>query len=85
MMAAELATCHVPVDSASPAPAGGYVMACMVFFERAFGVPSHQFLHLLQQFYDMERHHLTPSGILHVAALVTLCKAYMGVETYFDL
>jgi hypothetical protein len=24
-------------------------------------------------------HHLTPSGILHIAAFVTLCESYMGI------
>jgi hypothetical protein len=28
---------------------------------------------------------LTPSRILHIAAFVTLCKAYMGIENHFDL
>jgi hypothetical protein len=48
MTATELATCCVPVNPASPSPAGGFVMACMVFYDRGFGVPSHQFLCLLQ-------------------------------------
>jgi hypothetical protein len=30
---AELATCCVFEDPASPAPMGGYVMACAVFYE----------------------------------------------------
>jgi hypothetical protein len=41
MIAVELATCHVPEDPASPASAGGYVMASAMFFEWGFGVPSH--------------------------------------------
>jgi hypothetical protein len=41
MTAAELATCHVPKDPTSPTPAGGYVVACMTFYERGFSVPSH--------------------------------------------
>jgi hypothetical protein len=28
---------------------------------------------------------LTPSGILHIVAFVTLCEAYMGIEPHFDL
>jgi hypothetical protein len=48
-------------------------------------VPSHQFLRLLLQFYGLELHHLTPLGILHIAAFVTLCGAYMGIEPHFDL
>jgi hypothetical protein len=33
MIAAELATCRVPEDPASPALAGGYIMACVAFYE----------------------------------------------------
>jgi hypothetical protein len=36
-------------------------------------------------FYGLELHHLTPSGILQMAAFVTLCEAYMGIEPHFDL
>jgi hypothetical protein len=25
-------------------------------------------------------HHLTPLGVLHIVAFVTLCEAYMGIE-----
>jgi hypothetical protein len=41
MTAMELATCGVSKDLASPAPEGEYIMACMTFYERGFGVPSH--------------------------------------------
>jgi hypothetical protein len=85
MMAAELVTCHVPEDPASPIQAGGYIMACTTFFERGFGVPTHRFLHSLLQFYGLEWHHLTRSGILHMAAFVTLCEANMGIEPHFNL
>jgi hypothetical protein len=41
MAAAELATYLVPMDLASPASVGGYVMASTMLYERGFGVPSH--------------------------------------------
>jgi hypothetical protein len=41
MIAAELATCHVPEDPASPILVGGYVMASAAFYERGFNVPSY--------------------------------------------
>jgi hypothetical protein len=85
MTATELATRCVPEDPASPALAGGYVVACVEFYERGFGVLSHQFLCSLLQFYDLELHHLTPLGILHMTAFVTLCEAYMGIEPHFNL
>jgi hypothetical protein len=43
----ELATCHVLVDLVSPVLAAGYVITCSSLYELGFGVPSHQFLHLL--------------------------------------
>jgi hypothetical protein len=60
-------------------------MACVAFYERVFSVSSHQFLHSLLQFYGLELHHLTPSGILHMAAFMTLCESYMGIEPHFNL
>jgi hypothetical protein len=41
MTATELATCHVSEDPTSPTLMKGYVMACVEFYERGFGVPSH--------------------------------------------
>jgi hypothetical protein len=85
MMMVEIATRHVPKDPASLVLMGGYVVACVAFYEWRFGVPSHQFFHSLLQFYGLELHHLTPSGIIDMAAFLTLCEAYMGIETYFNL
>jgi hypothetical protein len=85
MVVVELATCLVPEDYASPTPAGGYIVACTACYKRGFGVPSHRFLHSLLQSYGLELHHLTPSGILHMAAFVTLCEAYIQIEHHFNL
>jgi hypothetical protein len=60
-------------------------VAYATFYERGFGVPAHRFLRFLLQFYGLELHHLTPSGILHIAAFVTLCETYMGIESHFNL
>jgi hypothetical protein len=68
---------HIPYSD------GGYVVACVVFYKRRFGVPSHQFLRSLLQFYSLELHHLTPLGILHKVDFVTLCKAYVGIEPHY--
>jgi hypothetical protein len=48
-------------------------------------MPSHRFLCLLLQFFGLELHHLTPSGVQHIAAFVTLCEAYMGIESHFNM
>jgi hypothetical protein len=34
--------------------------------------------------YDLEVHHLTPSGILDMAVVVTLCEAYIGIEPHLN-
>jgi hypothetical protein len=47
MMVVELAACHVLEDLVFPAPAKGYVVSFMAFYEQRFGMPSHRFLHLL--------------------------------------
>jgi hypothetical protein len=57
----------------------------MAFYERGFGVPPHQFLHSLLRYYGLELHHVTPSGVLHIAAFVTLCEAYLRIIPDFDL
>jgi hypothetical protein len=84
-MEAEHATYHMPEDPASPMPAEGYIVAFTTFYEQGFGVRSHRFFRSLLQYYGFEQHHLTPLGILHITALVTLCQAYMGIDPYFDL
>jgi hypothetical protein len=49
-------------------------------------VPPHQFLHLLLRwYYGLELHHLTPLGVLHITAFVTLCEAYLGIDPDLDL
>jgi hypothetical protein len=81
----ELEDCRVAEDPASPIQAGGYIVACVAFYEWGFGVVSHRFLHSLLQFYGLELHYLTPLGILHMAAFVSLCEANMGTEPHFNL
>jgi hypothetical protein len=85
MMVAELVACHVLEDPAFAVLADAYVVTFVAFYERGFCVPLHWFLCLLLRHYGLELHNLTPSGVLHIAAFVTLCKAYIGVDPRFDL
>jgi hypothetical protein len=84
MMAVELATCCVLKDPMSPASAKGYMVSFTVFYERGFSVPPHRFLYLLLQHYHLELHNLTPLGVLHIAAFMTLCEDYMKIDPHFD-
>jgi hypothetical protein len=48
-------------------------------------MPSLWFLCSLLRYYDLELHHLTPLGVLHITAFVTLCEAYLGIGPKLDL
>jgi hypothetical protein len=85
MTAAELMTCHVLEDPASPTPVEGYVVAFAAFYESRFGVQSHQFLCLLLKYSGLELHLQAPSRILLIMAFLTLSDAFMGIDPHFDL
>jgi hypothetical protein len=85
MVATKLEACHVPEDPAFPTPAKGYVVSFMAFYERGFSMPLHRFLYSLLWYYNLQLHHLTPSGVLHIAAFMTLCEAYLGIDPELEL
>jgi hypothetical protein len=85
MIVVELTACRVPQDPAFPVPAEGYMVCFVAFYEQGFGTPSHQFIHSLLRYYGLELHNLTPIRVLHIAAFITLCEAYIGVDPKFDL
>jgi hypothetical protein len=85
MVAPELEVCHVLEDLAFLAPAEGYMVSFVAFYERGFDMPPHRFLCLLLRYYGLELHHLTPSGVLHIATFMTLCEAYLGIDLEHDL
>lgn len=66
-------------------PPSGYVVSFAAFHERGFGSPLHDFLRGLLHHYEIELHHLNPSGIQHMVAFVALFEGYLGVEPHFDL
>jgi hypothetical protein len=83
MIVAELTMCHVSEDLAAPVPAEGYMVSFVVFHEQGFGVPLHRFLRSLLQHYHQELHNLTPLWILHIAAFLSLCEAYLRMDPSF--
>jgi hypothetical protein len=80
MAVTELESCRVLEDPVFPPPTKGNVVSFVVFYERQFAMPPHRFLCLLLQYYNLELHHLTPSGVLHIVTFVTLCEAYLGID-----
>jgi hypothetical protein len=85
MAATELEAYRVPEDPVFPAHAKGYVVSFVAFYERGFGMPPHWFLRSLLLYYGLKLHHLTPLGVLHIAAFVTLCEAYLGIDPEPDM
>jgi hypothetical protein len=85
MTAVELATCVMPAGPDSLAPVEGFIVVRAAFYGWGFGLSSHQFLRSLLRSYGLELHHLTPSGILHMAAFVTLCEANIRIELPLNL
>jgi hypothetical protein len=85
MSVMELYAYQVLKDPAFPTHAKGYVVSFAAFYERGFCVPPHGFLLSLLWYYGLELHHLSPSGVLHIAAFVTLCEAYLGINPDLDL
>jgi hypothetical protein len=85
MTAVELATYRVLENPVFPAPMDGYVLSFGAFYERGFSMPLPRFVRSLLQYYGLELHSLTPSGILRIAAFMSLCEAYLGIDPEFDL
>jgi hypothetical protein len=85
MSAVELEACRVTEDPAFPTPTEGYMVSFTSFYAWGFGMRPHQFLGLLLRYYDLELHHLTPLGVLHIAAFVTLCEVYLGINPDLDM
>jgi hypothetical protein len=69
----------------APVPPNGYVVAFVPFLERGLLSPPHRFLRGLLHHYGIELQHLNPNEIQHIAAFVTLCKGYLGIEPHFEL
>jgi hypothetical protein len=46
------------------------------------GLPTHQFLCILLRYYQIELHHLSMGGILHIVAFIMLCEAFLGILPY---
>jgi hypothetical protein len=80
VVAAKLEPCRVSEDPTFTTPAKGYVVSFVTFYERGFSMPLHRFLHSLLWYYGIKLHHLTPSGVLQIAAFVTLCEACLGID-----
>ena len=61
------------------------VVSFLTFHERGLGYPVHWFLRGLLNEWGLELQHLNPTGVLHIAGFVTVCKAFLEMEPHMDL
>ena len=80
----EVAHWRAPMGEDSPQPRAGEVVSFLAFHERGLGYPTHWFLRGLLNEWCLELQHLNPTGVLHIADFVTVCKAFLGMEPHVD-
>ena len=68
-----------------PEPPPGYIVSFTAFHERGFNVPADDFLRRALAHWGLELQHLTPNGVLHMAAFVMACEGWLGKEPNWAL
>ncbi|KAE8783878.1 hypothetical protein D1007_42629 [Hordeum vulgare] len=82
---AELVAVRLPGGEGSLTPQDGEAVIFNEHFARGFRLPvSHFFSRFLIHF-GLRPHHLTANAILQLAAFVTLCEGFLGIEPRLDL
>jgi hypothetical protein len=81
----ESAAVIFPGDEVVPAPSAGYWVMFLAFLLRGLSRPSHEFLHGLLFVYGVQLHQLTPNSLLHTACFITLCEAFLGIDSHWVL
>lgn len=70
---------------APPAPLSYERVLHFDFFSRRLGFLLHPFVRGLTFFFGCQLHHLSPTGILHLANFITFCECYLGTAPHLDL
>ena len=63
----------------------GKIISFGPYFEGGLGLPCSNFFSGLLYYYGIQSHHLTPNSFVHLSIFVHLCKAFLGIEPYFEL
>jgi hypothetical protein len=74
-----------PSNEHIPAPPPGFRVMFLSFLLRGFSLPAHKFLRGLLFVYGMQLHQLTPNSLLHIACFITLCEAFLGIDSHWIL
>ena len=74
-----------PSGEVSPHPRPDDMVTFRIFYARGLGHPAHPFLLGLLEEWKIGLHHLNPTGMLHIAGFVTVCEAFLGIDSHVDL
>ena len=76
---------HATDGESFPTANTGELVVFEPFFYRGFSLPTIKFFRGLLQLYGIQLVHLNPNLILHIAAFIHLCEAFLGIEPHFAL
>jgi hypothetical protein len=66
-------------------PQPSFRMIFLAFIFSGLSRPAHEFLRGLLFVYGVQLHQLTPNSILHIACFITLCEAFLGINSHWGL
>jgi hypothetical protein len=66
-------------------PPAGYTVIFSAFPCRGLSLPAHEFLRCLHFSYGIQLWQLTQNFILHLAIFITVCEAFLGIDSYWGL
>ncbi|KAE8766798.1 hypothetical protein D1007_61932 [Hordeum vulgare] len=82
---AERMAVRLPDVEGSPTPRNGEVGVFKEHFFRGFGLPTSDFFSRFLVHFGQQTHQLAPNVVLRLAAFVTLCEGFVGIEPWLDL
>ncbi|KAE8821858.1 hypothetical protein D1007_00049 [Hordeum vulgare] len=69
----------------SPTPRAGKVVVFKEHFFHRFGLPANDFFLRFLVHFGLQPHHLAWNAVLQLAAFLTLCEGFVGIELRLDL
>ncbi|KAE8789972.1 retrotransposon ty3-gypsy subclass [Hordeum vulgare] len=82
---AESVAMRLPDVEGSPTPGPDEVVVFKEHIFRGFWLPASDFFSRFLVHFGLQPHHLAPNAVLQLAAFVTLCKGFVGIEPRLDL
>ncbi|KAE8798128.1 hypothetical protein D1007_26597 [Hordeum vulgare] len=80
----EIVAARIPGREVSPVPQAGEVVVFTKHFARGFGLPASNFFSSFLAHFSLQPHHLAANAVLQLAAYITLCQGFLGIEPRLD-